>query len=189
MHDDAGSIKRNGGGLSPVFCVREYENKFDRSLIISSKFCKHGFTQVLICKPLSKHGKPFPTTYWLTCPYLIKLAGKIESQSGVHELENYINSNGLKSEWVKYNLLHQRIKIKMLGKNLCKFMNKYHHKIFRSLIRSGIGGIKYDNKNVYVKCLHLQTASYLGLGFHFAEKWLKGKGLCGDFECNAVKLK
>ena len=181
--------KSGGCKTSPVFCAKEFEKKFDRSLIISCKNCKFGFTQVLICKPFDKHGRPFPTTFWLTCPYLIKQAGKIESGGGVHDLERYIISKGLKREWQKYNLIHQELRLKLLSKNLIKFMRKYHNKVFKSLIRSGIGGIKYDNENVYVKCLHLQTASYLGLGFHFAEKWLNEKGLCGDFECNAVKLK
>ena len=175
--------KSGGCKTSPVFCAKEFEKKFDRSLIISCKNCKFGFTQVLICKPFDKHGRPFPTTFWLTCPYLIKQAGKIESEGGVHDLERYIISKGLKREWQKYNLIHQELRLKLLNKNLIKFMRKYHNKVFKSLIRSGIGGIKYDNENVFVKCLHLQTASYLGLGFHFAEEWLNEKGLKIDCEC------
>ncbi len=179
---------------SLFFCTDKHEKKFDTSLIFSQKFCRFGYVQVIFCRPFSNKGKPFPTTFWLTCPYLIKLAGKIESDGGVKELENYIKINGLEKKWRKYNFLHQVLKLKFLNKNLCSFMRKYHGKIFKSLIRSGIGGMKYDDKNIFVKCLHLQTASFLGLGFHPAEEWLKTKGLCGDCDealCSrnfAVKL-
>ena len=46
-------------------------------------------------------------------------------------------------------------------------------------MRSGIGGIKLG-ENITVKCLHLQTAAYIGLGGHPGSEWLKSKGLCLD---------
>ena len=173
-------IKNGRCKKASLFFCSVKEKKFDSSLILSKKFCRFGYVQVIFCRPFSKKGKPFPTTFWLTCPYLIKLAGKIESDGGVKELENYIKINGLNKKWREYNFLHQVLKLKLINKNLTKFMRKYHGKIFKSLIRSGIGGMKYDNENIFVKCLHLQTASFLGLGFHPAEEWLKLKGLCGD---------
>ena len=161
---------------SPVFGNR----RFDPSLIISSKPCKYGYAQVIVCKPLSNKLRPFPTTFWLTCPYLIKLAGKIESNGGISELEAYMRDNNLYHKWQEYNYIHQVLRLNLLDKKLCAFMRKYHTKIFRTLIRSGIGGMIYGRDDINVKCLHLQTASFLGLGFHPAEKWLKNKGLSED---------
>ena len=161
---------------SPVFSNR----RFDPSLIISAKSCKFGYAQVIVCKPLSSKLRPFPTTFWLTCPYLIKLAGKIESQGGIDELESYMKDKKLYREWQKYNYLHQVIRLNLLDKNLSAFMRKYHSKIFRTLVRSGIGGMIYGRDDINVKCLHLQTASFLGLDFHPAGEWLKSKGLCGN---------
>ena len=173
----------NSGGCekaSPFFNRR----RFDSSLVIDVKKCRFNHIQVLICKPLSKKLRPFPTTFWLMCPHLIKLAGKIESQGGVNELENFLRVNNLYHEWHEYNFLHQVIRLKLLNKNLSKFMRNYHGKIFKSLIRGGVGGIRYDYKNINAKCLHLQTASFIGLGRHPGEKWLKEKNLCGDCEKN-----
>ena len=160
-------------GASPVF----HKHRFDPSLVVSAKYCKYGYAQVIVCKPFSNKMRPFPTTFWLTCPYLIKLAGKIESQGGISELEAYMRAKELHHEWQQYNYIHQIIRLNLLEKNSCAFMRKYHTKIFRTLIRSGIGGMIYGRDDINVKCLHLQTASFLGLGFHPAEEWLKNRGL------------
>ena len=162
----------------PVFNKR----RFDPSLIIDVKKCRFNYAQVITCRPFSDKLRPFPTTFWLVCPHLIKLAGKIESQGGVNELENFLKTNNLHKQWHEYNFLHQLIRLKLINKNLSNFMRKYHGKIFHSLIRGGIGGIRYEYENINVKCLHLQTSSFIALGHHVAEKWLKEKNLCGD--CN-----
>ncbi|MBR1487163.1 MAG: DUF501 domain-containing protein [Synergistaceae bacterium] len=163
--------------------------RFDSSLIIDVKKCRWGNVQVIICKPLAKNLRPavglrpFPTSFWLVCPYLTKLAGKIESEGGVRELENFLIKNNLQNEWRKYNFLHQAIRLKSINKNLSNFMRKFHGKIFKNLIRGGVGGTHYDFENVNVKCLHLQTASFIGLNHHPGAKWLKSKGLCPGANC------
>lgn len=142
--------------------------------VASEILCIHGGVSVQVCKPFGK--KLFPTSFWLKCPYLIKLAGQIESCGGVHELEEYIIANNLIHEWRKYNILHQVIRLRLSGPIVNKFMFKFRRKIFRDVMRGGVGGIKIS-EGVNVKCLHLQTASFIALGYHPAEKWLKSKGL------------
>ena len=180
---------RCGKRTSPVFVKREIreleqnysdrKQRFDVSLIAGVKRCRYGKIQVIICRPFSRKARPFPTTFWLVCPYLIKLAGKIESSGGVHELEEYIISHNLVHEWRKYNILHQVIRLKLSGKFTNKFMFKFKRKIFREVMRGGIGGIR-ASEGVNVKCLHLQTASFIALGHHPAGEWLRSKGLCED---------
>ena len=179
------SCNSGGCSASPVFNISpDKKRRFDSSLIIAVKKCRFNHVQVIICRPLSKKLRPFPTTFWLMCPHLIKLAGTVESQGGVNELEEFLRANNFYREWHEYNFLHQRIRLKLMNKNLCNFMRKFHGKIFKSLIRGGIGGTKYDYKNINVKCLHLQTASFLALGFSPCAEWLKSKKLCGDCEKN-----
>lgn len=169
---------------SPVFNILpDKKRRFDTSLIIAVKKCKFNHAQVITCRPLSKKLRPFPTTFWLMCPHLIKLAGKIESHGGVNELEEFLASKKLFHEWHEYNFLHQILRLKLINKNQINFMRKYHGKIFQSLIRGGVGGIRYGG-NINVKCLHLQTASLIALGFHPGGEWLKSKGLCGECENN-----
>jgi len=160
--------------------------RFDSSLIIDVKKCRFNRVQVIICKPLGKKFRPFPTSFWLVCPYLIKLAGKIEAGGGVKELENFLIKNKLEKKWHEYNFLHQLKRLNLMNKNQAVFMRKFHRNIFRNLIRGGVGGIHYGFDSVNVKCLHLQTASFIALNHHPGAEWLKSKGLCPDTCCKQV---
>ena len=106
----------------------------------------------------------------------------VEAQQGVSGLEEYIRVRGLGREWREYNYLHQRIRLGLMGGNVRKFLRRFRAGMFRKLARSGVGGVMGGG----VKCLHLQTASFLALGRHPAGKWLRSKGLfgdCGKFLC------
>ena len=157
--------------------------RFDKSLIIDVKKCRFNHPQIIICKPVGSGFRPFPTSFWLMCPYLIKLAGKIESEGGVKELEKFLIENKLENQWREYNFFHQLIRLKLMNKNQAKFMRKFHGKIFKTLIRGGVGGIRYNSENVNIKCLHLQTASFIALEHHPGKKWLKSKGLYQGASC------
>lgn len=150
------------------------KQRFDASLIAGCVRCRFGKIQVLVCRPFSRRGRPFPTSFWIVCPYISHRAGVLESQGGVRELEASIKNI---HEWRRYNILHQKIRLELAGK--CDFMRKYHRRIFRSVMRSGIGGMK-QTEAVSVKCLHLQAASCIAIGHHPGEKWLIERGLCSD---------
>ncbi|MBQ7154109.1 MAG: DUF501 domain-containing protein [Synergistaceae bacterium] len=184
----------SGGCLraSPVFHrdILELEGrysdskqKFDASLIAGCVRCRFGKVQVLVCRPFSVKMRPFPTTFWLVCPYLTHRAGMLESRGGVRELEASITDF---REWRRYNILHQEIRLNLMEKFALRAARKYQPKIFRSVMRSGIGGMK-QAETVSVKCLHLQTASFIALGKHPGSDWLerqglgaRGQGLCSD---------
>ena len=157
---------------SPVFVAREI-------------YCRFGHVRVQVCRPWGR--KVFPTSFWLVCPYLVRLAGKIESSGGVHEAEEYITSRGLVHEWRCYNIMHQVIRLKLGGVNMNSFMRRYRGKVFRDVMRGGVGGIRVG-AGVNVKCLHLQAASFIGMGFHPAEEWLKSHGLAGDCGNNLCSI-
>ena len=162
-----------------VLRFSDKKQKFDAGIISGGVRCRFGHVQVLVCRPFSCRLRPFPTTFWLTCPYLIKRAGMIESHGVVKGLEDYMTSHGLIHEWRKYNYLHQVIRIMLMNKFHCRYTRKYHAAKFRSVMHSGIGGIKYC-ENISVKCLHLQTASFIALGRHPGSEWLREKNLCGE---------
>ena len=103
----------------------------------------------------------------------------IEALGGVRELEEYMTSRKMLHEWRRYNYLHQVIRLRLMDKKFCRYTRKYHANVFRSVMRSGIGGMKYG-EGICVKCLHLQTASLLVLGRHPASEWLREKGLSGE---------
>lgn len=44
--------------------------------------CEHGYPQVVGTPPVLEDSTPFPTLYWLSCPWLCEQAGAEESQGG-----------------------------------------------------------------------------------------------------------
>lgn len=149
---------------------------FDPDLIIGELKGQNGEILVTICAPVGlKPLRPFPTTFWLVSKRLIKIAGKLESQGGVRELEQWLIKNNKLKEWRDYNILHQKIRLDLLNllrPDIKKFLSRCKPDIFKSLRRGGVGGIKNNNK-IYIKCLHLQIASWLALGYHPGAKWLE----------------
>ena len=49
--------------------------RFDPSLVLGTgPRCRFGGVRVLVCAPLAGL-RPFPTTFWLVCPWLVRRAG------------------------------------------------------------------------------------------------------------------
>lgn len=163
-----------------IVVTRQMERHvFDHGLVISvSCRCRWGYPQTLLCKPFFK-GIPFPTLFWLTCPYLSKLCGAIESAGGVGDLENFLKSH--KSAYTVYNSLYASVRQQCLNKTEKHFLRMYRPKILRVLTQSGIGGIRQSDAAT-AKCLHLQTATFLSLYGHPAANWLRKR--LKTFCCN-----
>jgi uncharacterized protein len=45
--------------------------------------CPHGFPAVTEQAPYGPDGEPFPTTYYLTCPWLVAALARVEAAGGV----------------------------------------------------------------------------------------------------------
>jgi hypothetical protein len=45
--------------------------------------CAHGFPAVTEQPPYTDDGRPFPTTYYLTCPWLVASLARVEAEGGV----------------------------------------------------------------------------------------------------------
>ena len=103
----------------------------------------------------------------------------IESNGGIKRLEEYITEHGLVHEWRRFNVLHQALRVRLGGMRLNGFVRKFRPKVYRDVMRGGVGGIRVGD-GVNVKCLHLQTASFIGLNYHPAGEWLKSHGLYGE---------
>jgi hypothetical protein len=142
-------------------------HKFDPSLVIGvTALCRFGHPRVAVCSPLN-NGLPFPTTFWLTCPSTARRAAAAESAGGVAALERLLEgSEETRAAWRAYNVLHQEIRRALLiGRPTAAMASEP---------KLGMGGIKMTER-VHVKCLHLQAASRLALGFHPASDWLDGQ--------------
>src|SRR5262249_12965844 len=45
--------------------------------------CPYGLAAVTEQRPYDDDGRPFPTTYWLTCPHLVAAVARLEAAGGV----------------------------------------------------------------------------------------------------------
>ena len=150
--------------------------------------CSYGAPQVLICAA-EKRARPFPTTFWLVCPHLVCAAGMLESKNGVASMESEImncESDAERSEWARYNLRHAALRLALLPRARKVFLARYEKRRFGAIRRGGVGGIA--DFSCRVKCIHLQLASYLGMGYHPASAWIKRHvevWECGDGFCAA----
>ena len=147
--------------------------KFNSGLLLGvSSRCLYGKPQVILCKSLL-NGIPFPNNFWLSCPALVKIASSIESSGGVKKLESYIMENS-KDKWEIYNRMHARIRVCLASINELDNLKKNNKELYNKFcdIAIGIGGTRVYN-NVQVKCIHLQIASFISLGFHPGQEWFK----------------
>jgi len=155
----------------PTVSLQMKGRKFDPGMVIgTARRCVFGLPSVIVCSPL-RDGKPFPTTFWLTCPHLVKLCGALESEGAVAELERRRMERP--DLWTEYNLFHARLRLLLVQPAAARFLRKYRRGVWDTLRRGGAGGIDYLSRaRGGAKCLHLQAASWLALGFHPAGEFL-----------------
>ncbi|MFO7815307.1 MAG: DUF501 domain-containing protein [Halanaerobiales bacterium] len=129
-----------------------------KGMVEVSLKCPFGYPAVIKVFPFSKE-RVFPTTYWLTCPYLQKEISVLEDKGWIESLQDLIDDNE-KTE-TKLKRAHQNYakeRFEMLDKKQKKKMKGISDNIFNTLKNSGIGGVK-DKKGL--KCLHTHVADYL----------------------------
>jgi hypothetical protein len=177
----------NGGGATPPLsfeALRKDDGEtlgsqmrgraFDLAIVRGvAKRCPWGKPQVIVCGPL-REGRPFPTTFWLTCPFLDRRCGRLESEGAVGALEAFLSGQEESKAWERYNGLAARFRLDLLSEAEREKMVREGASLIESLTRGGIGGIRVGSRPS-VKCLHLQVAAWLGLGFHPAAQWLASK--------------
>ncbi len=145
---------------------------FSTDLVLGvAKRCRFGFPQVLLCSSLRK-GYPFPTNFWLACPWLQERCASLESLSGVSSLEKYLAEKTSSPSWIAWHMAHVRVRLALLESGCVSFMRRYRSGWWRALTRRGIGGSEL-RLPPRVKCLHLQMASCLALGWHPGEVWIR----------------
>lgn len=183
-----GSIRKRG--VSPLFFIRPTtpldirvitsqmeKRNFSSGIVYGvAARCKWGFPRVIACKPMYRL-KPFPTTFWLTCPYLVKKCGELESHGGVRSLETFMLSR--KVAWKDYNLHLRLLRLSLLSSSEKIFLRRYMKPKWRNLRRNLMGGIR-EEETPTMKCLHLQVGAWLVIGSHPGQEWLGEQFRCID---------
>jgi len=142
------------------------------------KLCRHGFPQMIENPPLVD-GKPMPTLFWLTCPFLVKEVSRLEEAGYIEYFEERIKKNArFRGRYLKAHAFERMLRKAKLPADLPP-------KVKFKLISTGVGGIENP---LGVKCLHLHLASFLGgvpnpIGEEVLKKLLRGVENCKNGYC------
>ncbi|MGC9212724.1 MAG: DUF501 domain-containing protein [Athalassotoga sp.] len=134
-------------GLDDLSVVSNQLNRIPHNVSEIVKRCSFGFPTVIRSFPVLD-GKPFPTLYWLTCPFMRSEISKIESNGGIKKYEEMLSKSK--------ELLDLQIKAHLEAN---KRIRSIAGDGMKDLFKGGMGGIK-DFR--HVKCLHMHVAYHLG---------------------------
>ncbi len=122
-----------------------------KNIIQIARRCSYGFPVVIESSPVLE-GKPFPTIYWLTCPYLRYQVSRLESNGGVARFEGLLSkSPKLYAEYVEAHLKSKEKAVE-LAQNA-------PNSVLKRLSKCGMGGIEDFE---HIKCLHMHVAYHIG---------------------------
>jgi hypothetical protein len=127
-----------------------------RGLVGIARRCVHGYPQVVTVYPLID-GKPFPTLYWLTCPFISREIDRMEAAGMIGQMEDRLHADQQLAERL-ISAHHEYIaeRRQLLSDEDCLLLKE--HEMLPSLMERGIGGIADFTR---IKCLHLHVAHAL----------------------------
>jgi hypothetical protein len=118
--------------------------------------CRFGYPQVVQVHPLMR-GKPFPTLFWLSCPYLTREIDRLEAMGWVGRLEGLLREDAaLAGQFAAAHDAYVAERLALLSAREQAALEAAGR--LTSLTQRGIGGIQDRSR---VKCLHLHVAHAL----------------------------
>jgi hypothetical protein len=129
--------------------------------------CAHGYPAVTEQAAATEGGSPFPTTYWLTCPWLVAAVSRVEASGGVERWSRAAQEDPALARSLGEADAEQRR--------------------LRPEIDAGIGGGRNPTK---LKCLHAHAAFALARpGYELGDAILAeaGERWCPDARCEAAQ--
>lgn len=127
-----------------------------RGAVAIAKRCTYGFPQVVTVHPLLD-GKPFPTLYWLTCPFLFRAIASLEADGMIRRLEDEVrNDPNLAECLVRAHRSYIEQRGRLLSHDDLAYLEEKG--MLPAVMERGIGGIADFTR---IKCLHLHVAHAL----------------------------
>jgi hypothetical protein len=139
-----------------------------RGLSGIARRCSYGFPQVVRVHPVVE-GKPFPTLYWLTCPWLCGAIDRLEAAGRIAELEERLSTDlDMARRLDAANDAYVADRSGLLSR--AEVDDLRARGFLESLTERGIGGIAGLRG---IKCLHLHVAHELAQGNPIGELVLR----------------
>ena len=145
--------------LKDVRVIAQQIGRRPRGLYGIAVRCPYGYPQVIVVHPIVE-GKPFPTIYWLTCPYLSKGIDRLEAEGLIGKLEEKLRGDdSLRERLAAAHRSYIVERDRLLSSADRRYLEE--RGMMRSLNERGIGGIADFSR---LKCLHLHVAHALVSG-------------------------
>jgi uncharacterized protein len=125
--------------------------------------CPFGLPAVTEQRPYDPDGRPFPTTYYLTCPHLVSAVSRLEAGGGVERWSRRVRDEpellaSLRSATEEQRRVRRRLADGVAGRDQ------------GTSLELGIGGTTNPER---LKCLHAQAAFALARpGYELGERIL-----------------
>ena len=127
-----------------------------RGVVGIARRCRYEYPQVVVVYPLVE-GKPFPTTYWLTCPFLNEKIDHLEAKGWIQWMSARMKTDEVfRDALQKAHRAYMATRLALLTREDRLFL--LQEGMLKDLIEKGIGGIATFTN---VKCLHLHVAHAL----------------------------
>ncbi len=136
--------------------IRKQLGRRGRSLLGVARRCVYGYPQVIVVYPLID-GRPFPTIYWLSCPFLSRQIAHLEASGMIVQMEKRLRYDAtLAARVVRAHHQYIRDRRVLLSNDDYRFLQR--EGMLPAFTQRGIGGIADFAR---VKCLHLHVAHAL----------------------------
>jgi len=136
--------------------IEKQLRRIPRGLLGIERRCHYGYPQVVTVYPLIE-GKPFPTIFWLTCPFLAREIDRLEAEGWIVRMEVKLRADkGLALRLQEAHKAYIAERQRLLSAEDRAFLKEAG--MMKGLLEKGIGGTADFSR---VKCLHLHVAHAL----------------------------
>ena len=142
--------------LKDKMIIEKQLGRIPRGLLGIECRCRYGYPQVVTVYPLIE-GKPFPTIFWLTCPFLANEIDHLEAEGWIKRMEAEVRKDkGLALRLHEAHKAYITERERLLSPKDRVFLEETG--MSAALLKKGIGGTADFSR---VKCLHLHVAHAL----------------------------
>lgn len=128
--------------------------------------CRFGRPTVVVTAPVIEgpdgRAEPFPTTFWLTCPYLVEAVSRLESTGWIARVSREMKGDPAALEELRE--AHEgaaRLRRELMTPALARKLEALSPHAPERLGSVGVAGSRHFDA---VKCLHAHLADHLGRG-------------------------
>jgi len=132
--------------------------------------CPYGYPQVVTTRPLlhAEEGmQPFPSLFWLTCPFLLRAVGRLEAAGWVRNMEAQLRQDPELAR--AYANASQRYRSERNALLTPEELRELRRRGMEGLLTGGVAGLRNPLR---VKCLHAQLAHFLARTDNPVGQWV-----------------